>query len=395
MNTFAEIQNGSAFICDTDGRITRVLQDGLELFAGGEGESIASLVSPENAAKAIEFLKAVDRDGAAFGWELEIPMSPEGRIYFTGGRTEEGLLVAITPSCDVGAVCQEFLRMLNEQTNALRSSMKELSMQQKARVEEDHQLYDELSKLNNELVTLQRELAKKNAELARANALKTRFLGMASHDLRKPLSVLLMYAEFLSDTDTGGLDSRQLSHVDTIRKTSETMLQSINDFLDIAQIESGRLKLTLGHVDFADLVKEQLKHQENFARAKNIVIQCKVPDQPLIAQVDARRMQQVIVNLVENAIKYSPEHTRVEVEVSGMSEKILLTVRDQGIGIPPEAQKNLFNPFVTAEKPTGGEKSTGLGLAIVKAIVTEHKGAVWLESEPQKGTTFYLTLPRG
>ncbi|HVU32312.1 MAG TPA: hybrid sensor histidine kinase/response regulator [Opitutaceae bacterium] len=250
------------------------------------------------------------------------------------------------------------------------------------------------SHLQNQLLVAEQQRLVE--QLSRANAAKNRFLGMAAHDLRNPLASIRGLAEFLRDGTVGPLNSEQLELVATIHDASQSMLVVVNDLLDVATIEAGELKLSLGSVDLPDLVGKSVALINIEAAKKNthVVMEAKAPASPLA--IDAAKMRQVIDNLLSNAVKYSPPGSRVTVILTRDAERheIGLSVRDQGPGIPAGERDRLFKDFGRLSvQPTGGEKSTGLGLAICRKIVEAHGGKISAENLQDRGCEFRVTLP--
>lgn len=252
----------------------------------------------------------------------------------------------------------------------------------------------ELQEVNQKLLEAQRELREKNKELEKVNAQKDRFLGMAAHDLRNPLGHISTVADILLEDLDGKITDQQRELLEITQRSSQFMLDLVNDLLDIAKIESGKLNLNLAETDLAALVKQNVAHNRALADKKNIAIQVDVPDDLPPLMVDPGKMEQVLNNLISNAIKYSFPDTTVKVQLQRRDGSVLLSVADEGQGIPADEQQKLFQPFErTSVTTTAGEKSTGLGLAIVKRIVEGHHGKIWVESESGKGSTFYVQLP--
>jgi len=254
----------------------------------------------------------------------------------------------------------------------------------------------ELEKVNRELVITQRELEQKNLELGKLNEQKNHFLGMAAHDLRNPMGAIFNSSELFLDGDLGELTEEQEDIIKSIKSSSEFMLHLVNEFLDIAKIESGKLSLNLSETNIFDLMEQNISFNKMFATKKDIQINfqydphIKYP----VLMLDSSKMQQVLNNLISNAIKFSFAGGNLFVGLSIKPNYILIYVKDEGQGIPEEEQDKLFNPFQkTSVKSTAGEKSTGLGLAIVKKIIVEHKGKIWVESIVGKGSTFFISLP--
>lgn len=390
---------GLALLCDADGNITHIIRDDLGLSAHITlGQPLVRLVERGSLIKALNFLTELGKHSAVFDWEMNAPVGEQIiTLHFTGGKINAHfLIVAATNGKFALALYEEMMRMENEQTNALRAALKAQTEAARAQAERDSTLYDEISRLNNELVAMQRELAKKNVELEQLNALKNQFLGMAAHDLRNPLSVIMSYSEFLMEDAGATLNDEQREFLNIIRRSSEFMLHLVNDLLDITQIEAGQLRLDLQPTDLVALVRHNIALNRVLAAKKHIAIE--LSDEPLPPLLlDAAKMEQVLNNLIGNAIKFSPPHTTITVRVTrapNTDSSILLAVQDQGPGIPPHELDKLFKPFQrTSVKSPTGEKGTGLGLTIVKKMVEGHHGKIWVESHVGKGTTFFVALP--
>lgn len=390
-------RQGIALLCDAAGAVRRVIRDELGLpglFA--EGRSLTDVITPTAAAACGAFVKAVIDHGAAF--DRELPVRAAGReltLYFSGVAEGEHLyVVAARSSAGLARLHEEMLLINNEQTNALRAALKELGQRQQLDASRDSRLYDDLSRLNNELATLQREMAKKNIELEQLNALKNELLGMAAHDLRSPLGVIQNYSDFL-EADAGPLlNDEQRAFISTIKRTSRFMLGLVDDLLDVTTIEAGRLTLDRQPTDLGRLLADNVTINRTLAARKNIAVElAPAAALPLVA-LDSRRIEQVLNNLIGNAIKFSPPGRRVLVSAVTAGDAVIISIADQGPGLPASDLPDLFKPFARATaRGTAGEKSTGLGLAIVRKIVEAHGGRIWVESEPGKGATFVVSLP--
>jgi signal transduction histidine kinase len=228
-------------------------------------------------------------------------------------------------------------------------------------------------------------------KLKALNEQKNKFLGMAAHDLRNPIGATLGYSEMLLEGDLTE-DDRTL--VSKIEASSKFMLRLLNDLLDLSQIESGKLELHLEDVDLAALVKENAELNRIIAGKKNIKLDLISTGEPPRVRADPSKIEQVLSNLISNAIKYSFPDTTIRVFLESKAGEAIVRVQDQGQGIPAAELSQLFQEFQkTSVQSTGGEKSTGLGLAIVKKVVEGHGGRIGVESEVGQGSTFYVSLP--
>jgi signal transduction histidine kinase len=267
--------------------------------------------------------------------------------------------------------------------------------------------YEEMSRLNNELITAQRELAKQNALLERANEEKSQLLGIAAHDLRNPLEVIQVYSRFLREEAEGRLGREPTEFIRTIERSSEFMAKLVDDLLDLSQIESGRLVLDLAPVDLPALVARNVQLNRVLAAKRRVAIAFTSEGKGAPLLLDAAKIEQVLNNLIGNAVKFSPPGSTVQVRLTLVSDRgngtgadlgAHLTVADQGPGIPEAERARLFLPLAPDRppgRPAGSpDKRTGLGLAIVQRIVAGHRGDLRVECGKRGGTTFAVTLPR-
>ncbi len=253
----------------------------------------------------------------------------------------------------------------------------------------------ERKRIERELERKRQELEKSNTELAKLNDLKNQFLGMAAHDLRNPLSIILACSDLLlNDAATKLTDANRHDFIKRIKENANFMLNLVNDLLDITKIESGKLELNLCPVEIIHLVQRNLEFNRMLADQKNITLILTHPESLPLVMADAARIEQVLNNLIGNAIKFSPPNRTIEVTLSVEDNFVKIAVRDEGTGIAPEELDKLFKPFSpTRKKGTAGEKTTGLGLAIAKKIVETHHGKIWVKSKLGSGSIFYFTIP--
>ncbi|MEO8603995.1 MAG: HAMP domain-containing sensor histidine kinase [bacterium] len=389
---------GIALLCDREGIILQVYRDDLAITsAPSAGAPFTTLTGPDGSAKARAFLDAVLAERAAFDWELTMPVGGEPRaLHFNGGLTDDGslLIVGSYTRAGIDRVYSDMLSIGNEQAGLVRALMTEHAGQSRDRAERDSSQYDDLTRLNNDLATAHRELAKTSAEMARLNEQKNLFLGIAAHDLRNPLGAIAAFSDLLLEEAADVLSPEHLDFVEQIKSQSEFMLHLVNDLLDVAKIEAGKLELDRTPVDLVAMVKRALTLTNSQANKKRIALQFTSGDAPLVVSLDPGKIQQVLTNLITNSIKFSAAGTTVEVRVICHAGEAVLSVRDQGPGIPAAELATLFRPFQrTSVKSTAGESSTGLGLVIVRKVVEGHGGRIWVESTLGAGSTFFVALP--
>lgn len=242
-------------------------------------------------------------------------------------------------------------------------------------------------KYESELLNQKRQLEKLNEE-------KNELLGMAAHELRTPLGVIFNYSEFLEDELGLTLSQEHLDFISLIRTTSENLLNLINDILDVSQIDAGKLHLDLQPTNLEELVSRSVAINRKVAERKQIQMDFECHSALPVMLIDQSKMAQVLDNLLINATKFSHEHTLVIVRLTLEEGKAVITVIDQGIGIPDQDLEKIFKPFIRANRPTtAGEPSTGLGLSIVRRIIEGHGGRVTVDSRVGLGSTFRIELP--
>lgn len=388
--------NVLAFRCDAAGTIEEVVADDLQLGRQlGPGDSLLDIVDSQSHSKARQFLSTVVARHAASGWELNLVA--DGLPFpavFTGAMQQDRLFIVAGRSArDITNVVETLEQIGNEQLNAFRMAFRDQRDSFDRTIQKDAGAYEVLSRLNNDLANAQRELSEKSRDLERLNEEKNRFLGMAAHDLRNPLSVILGYATLLA-TNEEDEDVERMRMIEGIARSSRFMLELINDLLDVSQIEAGQRDVQISTFDSVEVVREVVAAYEATAAAKRIGIALDAPDQSITVTTDGGKLRQVIANLVGNAIKFSNAGTAVRVCITGDAQYLRLEVQDHGIGIPEAQQKAIFEPFVHLDTTgTAGERSTGLGLSIVAQLVDILSGRITLESTVGEGSTFHLTLP--
>lgn len=259
---------------------------------------------------------------------------------------------------------------------------------------QDEQLRKEIITLNNDLNSLTRKLYKQKSQLEKLNRLKDQFLGMAAHDLRKPISIIISYTEFLQEDLEGKLEPEHDTFLKKITQSSFFMSKIINDFLDVALIEAGKFKLDLSENDITKLIKENISQHQILAKKDKVSILLKGNPQPIFLSFDHSKIEQVLNNLIGNAIEHSPSHTTVTVSISQDENCVTVAVSDQGKGISSEKQKEIFDIFAKDKRKLRSKKSIGLGLAISRKIIESHQGTIQVDSVVNEGSTFSFCLPQ-
>jgi len=252
----------------------------------------------------------------------------------------------------------------------------------------------ELFEANQNLTEMRDELERKNFELQKLNMEKNKFLGMAAHDIRNPAGNILAYSMIVKDEIGPQIPEEYLEMITVIKDSSEFILSLLNELLDISIIESGKLLLNLSEMDICKVIERNLSLNKATAEKKRITLSFNYKGGIPTLTADKTKIDQVLNNLISNAIKFSHEASKVSISAELLNQNILLLIKDEGQGIPEKEMDKLFKPFSRISvRSTAGERSTGLGLSIVKKIIDAHKGKVWVESEVGKGTTFFIEIP--
>ncbi|MGM0505629.1 MAG: sensor histidine kinase [Bacteroidota bacterium] len=391
---------GVAFITDLDRKVLEILQDDFGLFRTGvSNDRMASHFTAKSLPKLEKLILRIQRENrkaifqqflvAVYGsteveMEFQLVRLESDRILWSGSRSEG----------EEREYFDGLMRINNENINELRKLLKK-EAETEDPVGTDHQMYDELTRMNSDLATTQRTLAKKTHELEQSNALKNQVIGMAAHDLRNPLSVILNFSEFLLD-ESDSFSEQQVEFIREIQNSSRLMLSIVEELLDISAIEAGRVSLTRERIDVGEWVESSANLYRGRAERKEIQLEVRVPETPVWCHVDGNKIRQIVNNLVSNAIKFSDGGTSVSVllEKNGQTDELVMTVQDQGQGIPADELHKLFVPFSKISvQSTDEEKSTGLGLAITQKLVQAHNGEIRVDSTPGEGSEFVVTIP--
>ena len=252
---------------------------------------------------------------------------------------------------------------------------------------------DELAELAQQFNNAAEQLQRLHKEQKRLEKAKTEFLSITSHELRSPMTPMRAQLQMLLADYFGKTTDKQRGALDIILRNTERLDKIIQDLLEISRIEAARIKFEFKQVQLEEHITRLVEEMNSYIPEKKITIKTNIEKLPLIT-TDPQRVMQVLRNLIDNAKKFSPPNSTITLTAKKEDESIILSVKDQGIGINQKNLEKLFTPFFQAEKTMyrkyGG---TGLGLAICRGIVQTQGGTIWAESKQGKGTTFYFTLP--
>lgn len=255
-------------------------------------------------------------------------------------------------------------------------------------------LQDSNIRLEEKVKARTSELEMLNSRLSDLNKEKNSYIGMVAHDLRNPIGIAEAFSGILLEDFDMLTKSLQLEYIGLINKSCSFSLNLIHEFLDISKIEAGIFDLNLSQQDYISFLFENVKRNAMLAKNKSQKIVVKTSLSEINFCFDKNKIEQVLNNLLGNAMKYSAANTLIQVEVSSSDHGVTTSIMDVGQGIPKDELEKVFHPYqTTSVKATANEKSTGLGLAIVKKIIESHHGTVTVESEVGKGSVFSFKLP--
>lgn len=241
---------------------------------------------------------------------------------------------------------------------------------------------------------LEREVAEQTARLRETDLAKNRFIANMSHELRTPLNHVVAYASSLQDGLMGPVSADQDRALDKILVAAERLLALINDVLDLSKLEAQAMEIDRQLLDPVELVSLAYEFHRAVAERKGVELEADWPDALPLIVGDALRIQQVLSNLLSNALKFTPPGGRIRLSAALLGNEVCFTVADTGIGIDPAHHERLFERFYMADdSPTRPYGGTGLGLSISRQLVELHGGRIWVESAPSEGARFHFTLP--
>ncbi|MBO9541150.1 MASE1 domain-containing protein [bacterium] len=240
------------------------------------------------------------------------------------------------------------------------------------------------------------DLASAYSRLKELDLLKSNLINAVSHELRTPLTSIQGFAEFLEDRLAGDLTTEQEHFVQQIQQGSRRLTHLVDDLLDVARLESGSFRLALEDANLSQVVRESVMSFRPQAKEAGIALTAEGIETPQTIRMDPKRVGQILLNLIGNAIKFTRPGGRITVSVTRNAREVHIQVHDTGIGIPPEDLPHVFDKFYQVDNSlTRRRGGTGLGLAITKALVEAHGGTIGVLSEWHQGSTFWFTLPLG
>jgi signal transduction histidine kinase len=254
---------------------------------------------------------------------------------------------------------------------------------------------DELGALARNINHMNDELGRVYEELESASRHKSEFLANMSHELRTPLNAIIGFSEVLHEEMAGRLNTTQHQYVEDVLEAGQHLLSLINDILDLAKVEAGRMELTVADVSIVEILESGITMHEARARRNDVTLLLRIDPDVGDVRGDERKIRQIVFNLLSNAVKFTPSGGRVDVSARQHDGMVEVAIADTGIGISAVDQERIFEEFQQAAEPgAGSSEGTGLGLTLSKRFVELHGGRLWVQSELGAGTTFRFTIPK-
>lgn len=326
------------------------------------------------------------KDDSRFPIRLAVSkVSIEGQLYFTGiihdlSKIKEAERKVLELNQELEQKVHERTQELSEVVNRLLDTNHKLKFEVEERVKAENALLINEQELKNSL--------EKEKEL---NELKTRFVSMASHEFRTPLSTILSSASLINKYTDGEHQEKREKHITKIKNSVAHLTNLLNDFLSISKIEEGKLRLQMENIEINSFCQDIIEEISLTVKSGQQVT-CTLLPEPTVYKLDKTMIRAILYNLLSNASKYSPENATIELQLRKDGRDLEIGVMDEGIGIPELEQKHLFDRFFRASN-AGSIQGTGLGLHIVKRYVDLIHGNITFTSREFKGSAFYVKLP--
>jgi signal transduction histidine kinase len=321
-------------------------------------------------------------------------LGPIGKLVEATDRVARGELahtVDIRSGDEIGDLAKGFNQMtlqLQESRSDLERKVEERTRQLEENIEELDQARNSALKMLEDLQAAKRELEMVNRELKDMDEAKMKFIGIASHELKTPLTAIKANIDFILSEKEGTVPEYLKSYLLTIQRNTNRIQGTMDHMLDLTRIKSGRLLLSREPIFLSKVIGGYITEMKPVD--KKIIIEVDVP-KDLVVYVDRGWLRDIFINLLSNAFKFTADGGRVSIRASRKDATVLHQIQDTGIGIPGDQLEKIFEEFYQVNGNKHG--GTGLGLAITKRLVEEHGGRIWVESVLGEGSVFYFTLP--
>ncbi len=406
-------------------------RDGYEVVTASKGGAALDLVERDAFDLVLTDLRLDDLDGLSILAEVRRRSPDTVAIMLTGYASMESAVQALREGaydylikpCDVEDLRATVARGLErrrlglqlaarvEELEKANRTIRALNEELQRRVDEAtgelKRRMDELARANEEIAELYRNSQQHVEQLEELDELKSRFLSMASHELKTPLTAMSGFAQIVlrrlqtrlergipSEAEWEREQRTSIEQVDMLKEQTTKLVRLVDELLDVSRIESGKVEFRFAPLDLQQFAADIVAKMQLTTSQHQISLAAEPPEQ-LTLMADQDHLEQVLNNLLSNAIKYSPEGGQITLRLKPEGDSVIISVRDQGVGIPRSELDAVFGLFYQSPEPSrrkGG--GMGLGLYISKEIVTRHGGRIWVESEMGRGSTFYLSLPR-
>jgi signal transduction histidine kinase len=344
-----------------------------------------------SAAEALFGRPAPELLGEPFGFPVVAGASTEIDILRRSGATVVAELRAVEIEWEAEPALLVSLRDVTDRKRA-EAQARDLAREQAARAEAEA-AERRFRRLAEEKARLAEENAWLYQQAQEASRAKSEFLAVMSHELRTPLNAIIGYTDLLELGVSGAVSEAQTEHLERIKASSRHLLELVNDILTFSRLEAGREEVHPEPVDFVALAREAAALAEPLADQKHLALRVEAPEHPSRGETDARKLRQILLNLLSNATKFT-DRGGVRLQMAEREDQIVFSVRDTGIGIPPERLAQIWEPFWQVEQSqTRTAGGTGLGLSVVRRLTDLLGGRVDVTSTPGEGSTFTVWLP--
>jgi signal transduction histidine kinase len=324
----------------------------------------------------------------------EILLRPLKKLATATGRVAKGELVSVMDIQsrdefgDLARAINQITRQFKESKANLEKKVDQRNRLFEETLEELNQTKTSAQKLAKDLESTERELDRVNRKLKEVDVTKLIFIGIASHELKTPLTIIKSNIDFILSEKGGKLPEYLKSHLLSIQRNTNRIRLRMDRMLELSQLRSGSLYISRELLHLSEVVRDYIN--EVIPTDKNLSIQFDIPED-LYIYADRNGFHDIFFNILSNAIKFTSDGGEIKIIARQKDNYILHEIRDTGMGIPSDKIERIFDEFYQVE--TGKQGGTGLGLAITKRLIEKHGGKIWVESQLGKGTTFYFTIP--